>query len=82
MLFWYFMKDTVSSILPLWVYFTLEGYHKSRFEASVAFKIFFITKSALTTKIFCIIVTSFVNFEGNISGGGKYSHANATIVQS
>jgi len=42
---------------------------------------FFITKSALATMIFYIIVTSSVNFEGNISGGGKHSHANITVVQ-
>lgn len=58
-----------------------EGYYKSRLDISVAFKIFFlITKSALTTKIFCIIVTSSVNFEGNASGGGKHSHANIAVV--
>lgn len=63
------------------MYFTPEGYYKSRLELPVAFKMFFITKSALTTKIFCIIVTSSVNFEGSISGGGKHSHANLTVVQ-
>lgn len=61
------------------MYFTSEGYYKSRHEVSVAFKMFFITKSALTTKLLCIIVTSSLNFEGNISGGGKHSHANITV---
>lgn len=30
----------------------------------------------MTTEILCIIVTSSVNFDGNISGEGKHSHAN------
>lgn len=42
---------------------------------------YFIKKSALTTEIFCIIVTSSVNFEGNISGERKYSHANNSCTE-
>lgn len=68
------------------MYFTPEGYYKGRLEVSVAFKrfvwVFLITKSALTTKRFCIIVSSSVNFEGKLFGGGKHSHANGTVVQS
>lgn len=52
------------------MYFT---HYKSSLEVSVAFRNFFITKPALTTKIFCIIVTSPVNFEGNTSGGEQHS---------
>lgn len=50
-------------------------------KSQLHIKVLFIKKSALTTEIFCMIVTSSVSLKGNISGEEKHFHANSSCTE-